>query len=245
MGDDGLFDAAVAQTYDEDHAARFDPAVLGPTVDVLVALAGGGRALELAVGTGRVALPLAERGVPVAGIECSRAMAAQLAAKPGGDRVPVAIGDMATARIDGRFTLVFLVYSTITNLLTQDQQVACFVNAAAHLEPGGHFVIETGVPPLRRLPPGTDLVAHDASETHLGIDQIDVVGQTMTCHHTYVRADGASVFRSHHRYASPAEYDLMARLAGLELAHRWSGWDRSPFTADSTSHVSVWQKPLA
>lgn len=245
MGDDGLFDETVARTYDADHASRFGPEVLGPTVDVLASLAAGGRALEFAVGTGRVALPLAERGVEVAGLEISRAMVDQMAAKPGSAAVPVVIGDMATTRVDGEFSLVFLVYSTITNLLTQDEQVACFANAAAHLRPGGSFVVEVGVPPLRRMPPGSNLVAHDASEDHIGVDEIDVITQTMTCHHAYVREGVVEVFRSHHRYAWPAEYDLMARLAGLVLVDRWAGWDRSPFTADSRSHVSVWQKPHA
>jgi SAM-dependent methyltransferase len=165
MGDDGLFDAVVAATYDEDHAARFAPGVLGPTVDVLAELAGDGRALELAVGTGRVALALSERGVDVAGIELSQGMVDQLAAKPGAERVPVTIGDMASTRVDGEFSLVLLVYSTITNLRTQAEQVACFANAAAHLQPGGRFVVEVGVPPLRRLPPGSNLLAHEASTT--------------------------------------------------------------------------------
>lgn len=245
MGGDGLFDDAVARTYDDDHVGRFAPDVLGPTVDVLAELADGGRALELAVGTGRVALPLAERGVDVAGIELSRAMVDQMAAKPGADRVPVVIGDMATARVDGPFSLVFLVYSTITNLLTQDAQAACFANAAAHLGPGGRFVVEVGVPALRRMPPGSNLVAHDASERHLGVDELDVVTQRMTCHHTYVRDGRAGVFRSEHRYAWPAELDLMARLAGMALEHRWSDWHRRPFLADSTSHISVWRTPLA
>lgn len=242
MGDDGLFDDTVARTYDEDHAARFAPEVLGSTVEVLAELANGRRALEFAVGTGRVAVPLSERGVEVTGIELSRAMVAQLAAKPGAERIPVTIGDMATTRVEGSFGVVYLVYSTITNLLTQDEQVACFANAAAHLEPGGHFVVEVGVPPLRRLPPGSNLLAHDASDRHIGVDEIDTVGQTMTCHHTYIRDGEASVFRSHHRYAWPAEYDLMARLAGLDLVERWSDWHRSPFTASSRSHISIWQK---
>jgi SAM-dependent methyltransferase len=243
MGEDGLFDAAVARTYDADHADRFAPEVLGPTVDVLASLASGGRALELAVGTGRVALALADRGVDVVGIERSRAMVHQLAAKPGSQRVPVVVGDMATTRVAGEFALVYLVYSTITNLLTQDEQVACFANAAAHLAPGGSFVVEVGVPALRQLPPGSNLVAHEASATHIGVDEIDVATQTMTCHHTYLRDGETAVFRSHHRYAFPAEYDLMARLAGLDLVHRWAGWDRSPFTSESRSHISVWQKP--
>lgn len=243
MHDDGLFDERVALTYDSDDAGMFSREVLGPTVDFLAEVAAGRRALELAIGTGRVALPLSERGVDVAGIELSRPMASQLAAKPGGDRIPVTIGDMATIRVDGGFGLVYLVYNTITNLLTQDEQVACFRNAAAHLEPGGHFVIETFVPSVRRLPPGESLVPFDVSDHHVGIDEYDVVGQRVTSHH-YTIADGrVDVFRTPHRYAWPAEYDLMARIAGLELQERWADWKRSPFTADSASHVSVWRKP--
>lgn len=240
---DGLFDSVAAATYDHDHASRFAPEVLGPTVDVLAELAGAGRALELAVGTGRVALALSDRGVDVAGIELSRAMVDRMAAKPGAERVPVAVGDMATTRVHGRFSLVFLVYSTITNLLTQEEQVACFANAAAHLEPGGCFVVETGVPQIRRLTPGSNLIAHEATDRHIGVDEIDTVAQTMTCHHTYIRPEGTSVFRSHHRYAWPTELDLMARLAGLERIARWSDWARSPFTDDSRAHITVWQKP--
>jgi SAM-dependent methyltransferase len=243
MGSDGLFDARVARTYDDDHAARFEPTVLGPTLDVLAELAEGGRALELAVGTGRVALPLTERGIDVTGIELSQAMVEQLAAKPGAERVPVIVGDMATTSVEGAFELVYLVYSTITNLLTQDEQVACFANAAAHLTAGGRFVVEVGVPSLRRLPPGTTVVAHEATADHIGVDELDVRTQRMTCHHTYVRDGEASVFRSEHRYVWPSELDLMARLAGLALEHRWSDWHRSPFTAESRSHVSVWRTP--
>ena len=245
MGEDGIFDAAVAPTYDEHHAERFDPAVLDPTVAVLAELAAGRPALELAIGTGRVALPLSRRGVPVHGIELSRAMVRELDAKPGADQIAVAIGDMATTRVDGRFGLVYLVFNTIGNLLTQDEQVACFENAAAHLEPGGHFVVEVGIPALRRLPPGQTLVAFDASPGHGGLDEIDVVNQRLISHH-YRVADGRGVvFQTPQRYAWPAEYDLMARIAGLALVHRWSDWHRSPFTADSTAHISVWRKPPA
>ncbi|UDY37654.1 class I SAM-dependent DNA methyltransferase [Dermatobacter hominis] len=243
MERDGLFDRVVASTYDEDHAERFAADVIGPTVSVLADLAAGGRALELAVGTGRVALPLVERGVEVVGIELSQAMVDEMAAKPGADRVPVVIGDMATTCVGGEFSLVYLVYSTITNLLTQDEQVACFANAAAHLAPGGRFVVEVGVPSLRRLPPGARFVGQEATDRHIGVDELDPRTQSMTCHHTYVRDGEASVFRSRHRYVWPSELDLMARLAGLELEHRWSDWHRAPFTADSASHISVWRKP--
>jgi SAM-dependent methyltransferase len=243
MDDDGVFDERVARTYDEDDAAMFAPGVLGPTVEFLAALAGDRRALEFAVGTGRVAIALRERGVDVAGIELSRAMTRRLETKPGGDRIPVTIGDMAATRVDGAFGLVYLVYNTITNLLTQDEQVACFCNAAAHLEPGGFFVIEVFIPGLRRLPPGGTVQVFDLSRNHVGVDEYDVVSQTLTSHH-YLSRDGRSeIFRSRHRYAWPAEYDLMAHIAGLELHERWSDWRRTPFTADSTAHVSVWRKP--
>jgi len=218
----------------------FDDAVLGPTIQVLTDLADGGRALEFAVGTGRVALPLGERGVDVSGIELSRDMVAEMLRKPGADRIPVAIGDMTSTRVEGTFSLVYLVYNTITNLLTQDEQVDCFANAAAHLEPGGRFVIEVGVPSLRRLPTGERFVPFDVSSEHLGFDEYDVVNQRSISHHYWIADGQVEMFDSHHRYAWPAEYDLMARLAGMSLTDRWSNWQREPFAADSTSHVSVW-----
>lgn len=240
-----MFDERVARTYDEDSAEMFSAEVLVPTVDFLAELAAGRPALELAAGTGRVALPLSARGVDVSGIELSPAMAAQMEAKPGAEHVPIAIGDMATTRVEGTFGLVYLVYNTITNLLTQDEQVACFRNAAAHLEIGGHFVIEVFVPALRRLPVGGRFVVFDVSDGHVGVDEYDVVNQTLTSHHYWISEGRAEVFDSPHRYGWPAEYDLMAHIAGLELRERWSDWRRRPFTADSTSHVSVWQKTTA
>jgi SAM-dependent methyltransferase len=241
--DDGTFDEAAAASYDQDVADRFRPEVLGPTVEVLADLAAGGRALELAIGTGRVALPLTERGVPVEGIELSRAMVAKLREKRGGDAVPVRIGDMATTAVPGDFALVYLVFSTLSNLLTQEAQVDCFANAARHLAPGGRFVVEAGLPRLRLLPPGQRFVAFDASPTHVGVDEYDVANQLLTSHHRSTHPDGIHAFTSQHRWAYPAELDLMARLAGLHLEHRWSGWDRSPYTSESTSHVSVWRLP--
>ncbi len=234
------FGGDVAARYDDDVAALFDPEVVGATVDVLAELADGGSALELAIGTGRIALPLAARGVPVTGIELSDAMVAQLRSKPGGDGIDVTIGDMATTSVEGTFGLVYLVFNTIGNLTTQDEQVACFANAAAHLAPGGCFVIEVFVPELRRLPPGERLVAFESTRGHVGVDEYDVVEQRLVSNHAF---PGRPFLRSHHRYAWPAEYDLMARLAGLERRERWADWDRSPFTADSRSHVSVWAKP--
>jgi len=237
---DGAFAGRIAAAYDDASAAMFDDAVLGPTIQVLTDLADGGRALEFAVGTGRVALPLGERGVDVSGIELSRDMVAEMLRKPGADRIPVAIGDMTSTRVEGTFSLVYLVYNTITNLLTQDEQVDCFANAAAHLEPGGRFVIEVGVPSLRRLPTGERFVPFDVSSEHLGFDEYDVVNQRSISHHYWIADGQVEMFDSHHRYAWPAEYDLMARLAGMSLTDRWSNWQREPFAADSTSHVSVW-----
>ena len=235
----------VARDYDASSAEVFAPEVLDPAVEFLARRAGGGPALELAVGTGRVALPLSARGVPVHGIELSGHMAARLREKPGGDAVPVTIGDMAgaTAPGCGGFRLVYLVYNTITNLLTQDAQVACFRNAARHLAPGGEFVVEVFVPPLRSLPPGESARPFHVGEHRVGVDTFDVVHQRLVSHHYAVRDGRGSVFRSEHRWAWPAELDLMARLAGLEPAGRWAGWDLSPFTAESTSHVSAWRLP--
>jgi len=243
-GPDGYFGEDVAERYDDGSWEMFSPEVLEPTVDLLAELARGGRALELGIGTGRVALPLAERGVEVRGIDLSQAMVAKLRQKPGGDRVPVEIGDFASTRVDGTFTLAYLVFNTINNLTTQDEQVACFRNAAAHLEQGGCFLIEVGVPQLRRLPPGETFHVFAASETHWGFDEYDVANQGLVSHHFTLR-DGQIARRSiPFRYVWPAELDLMAELAGMRLRDRWSGWQREPFTSESRKHVSVWEKPL-
>ena len=237
------FAGEVAARYDDSLGAMGSADVLEPTVELLAGLAGDGAALELAIGTGRVALPLAARGVPVSGIELSPDMVAQLRGRPGGDAIPVTIGDMVTTRLGGAFRLVYLVYNTIGNLETQDRQVACFANAAAHLEPGGCFVIEVGVPDLRRLVPGHDAVVFAHAPGYVGYDRYDdLVAQHAVSHHFVDDGSGAREFRTPFRYVWPSELDLMARLAGLALRDRWGGWDRSPFTADSTSHVSVWQK---
>lgn len=241
---DGVFDASVAPTYDADVAARFDPAWLDAEVQFLLDLAGGRPLLEFACGTGRVAVALAERGASVAGIELSRAMYAEMQRKPGAAGVDVTIGDMATTRVPGEFGVVLLVFNTITNLLTQHEQVQCFENAAAHLAQGGHFVIEVGLPDLQRLPFGERYVPFAVDDDYAGIDEYDVVNQMLTSNHLLFGDDGRhGRFRSHHRYAWPAEYDLMARIAGLELVERWGDWHRSPFSATSTAHVSVWRKP--
>ena len=233
---------ATAARYDRDVAAMFAPEVIEPTVDVLAELAAGGRALELAIGTGRIGLPLSARGVPLAGIERSPAMVDLLRRKPGGAAIEVAVGDMTTTRVDGRFRLVYLVFNTITNLLTQDEQVRCFENAAAHLERGGRFVVEDQVPALHRLPAGATEFVFERTDAHIGIDEYDVVAQRLVSHHTFIDGDRVRTSDSHHRYAWPAEYDLMARIAGLRLVERWADWHRTPFGPDSTAHVSVWQR---
>ena len=242
-GDDGYFDERVAARYDESSADMFEPEVLDPVIDFLVELAGSGRALEFGIGTGRIALPLAQRGVPVHGIELSKAMAARLRAKSGGEDIGVTIGDFATTTVDGTFSLAYLVFNTILNLTTQEAQVACFRNVAAHLEPGGCFVIEVGVPGLRLLPPGETLHAFHVSKNRWGIDEYDVANQGLTSHHFEI-VDGKVERNSiPFRYAWPSELDLMAQLAGMRLRERWSGWKREPFTSESRKHVSVWEMP--
>ncbi|MFD4372419.1 class I SAM-dependent DNA methyltransferase [Streptomyces sp. NPDC058486] len=243
-----LWTRATADRYDTEETEAFSAAVLEPTLAFLAELAGDGRALEFAIGTGRVGVPLRERGVPVAGIELSEHMAAVLRRKTDENTLPVVIGDMATTVVPGEFTLVYLVYNTITNLLTQDEQVECFRNAARHLAPGGRFVIELNVPPLRHLPPGQVAVPFDVSERHVGFDTFDLVEQILVSHHLTRDGEGDDArYRrenSRHRYAWPAELDLMARIAGLELERRVANWDETPFTQDSTKHISVWRKPL-
>ena len=243
--EDGYFGEGVAATYDESADEMFQPDVVGPTVDFLADLAGSGRALELGIGTGRIALPLAARGVEVHGIELSKAMAARLRAKPGGEEIGVTIGDFANARADGTFRLAYLVFNTIMNLTTQDAQVACFRNVAGHLEPGGRFVVEVGVPDLRRLPPGERFVVFDGREIHWGIDEYDVANQGLISHHFQVVGGSVEKSSGPFRYVWPAELDLMAELAGMHLEERWAGWTREPFTSESRQHVSVWEKPGA
>ncbi len=232
-----------AAGYDEGSASLFGPDVLGPTVELLAELAGEGAALEFAVGTGRVALPLAGRGVPVSGIELSIPMADRLRDKDDEQRIKVTVGDMATTRVDGMFRLVYLVFNTIGLLTTQDQQVACFANAAAHLEPGGHFLIEVGVPDLRLLPPGEDARVFAHAPGYVGYDRYtNLVAQQAVSHHFAAVESGIREHKTPFRYVWPSELDLMARLAGMSLRNRWAWWDRSPFTGDSRSHISVWEK---
>ena len=237
------FGNEVAAGYDQNLGTHGDPGVINATVDVLAELAGDGAALEFAIGTGRIGLPLAARGVPVSGIEFSPAMAEQLRAKDGAESVAVTIGDMATTRVDGAFRLVYLVFNTIGNLTTQAQQVACFENAAAHLEPGGCFVIEVVVPDLRRVPPGEDARVFRHAPGYVGYDRYtDFVAQQAVSHHFTVAGSGVQEARTPFRYVWPSELDLMAQLAGMTLRARWADWDRSEFTGESRSHVSVWEK---
>jgi len=236
------FGEPVAARYDESSADMFEPAVVDPVVDFLADLAGHGGALELGIGTGRIALPLAQRGIRVHGIDLSGAMVARLRAKPGAEQIDVTIGDFATTTVEGRFSVAYLVFNTIMNLTTQDGQVACFQNVAAHLEPGGCFVIEVMVPALQRLPPGETVRAFNVSATRLGFDEYDVAAQGLISHHYAVIDGKLEVLSPPFRYVWPSELDLMARLAGMTRRERWSGWKREPFTSDSTSHVSVWEK---
>jgi SAM-dependent methyltransferase len=240
---ENYFDERVATSYDAMHADEFDPAVVEPAVSFLADLAGGGAALELGVGTGRIALPLSARGVRVHGIELSPAMIAQLQAKPGADIIGVTIGDFATTKVDGSFKVAYLVRNTIANLTTQDEQVECFRNVAAHLEPGGCFVIELYIPALQRLPPGERYHPFDVTPTHVGIEEYDVATQIAYSHHYWVLDGKLEFFSAPFRYVWPSELDLMARLAGMTLRERWSNWEREPFTGESRSHVSVWEKP--
>jgi SAM-dependent methyltransferase len=242
--DEGYFGARVAARYDAASGGMFDPAVVQPAVERLAELAGTGRALEFAIGTGRIALPLAERGVPVVGIDNSEAMLARLREKPGAERVEALIGDMATTRVDGEFSLVYLVFNTIFNLTTQDGQVACFENAAAHLAGGGRFVIEARVPELQRLPLGQTVLPWRADPGGLSFYVYDIVTQRLGGQHYYLHDDGRmEASPTEMRYAWHTELDLMARIAGLTLEHRWGGWKREPFTGLSPSHVSVYVKP--
>jgi SAM-dependent methyltransferase len=236
------FGEDVAAAYDSDDGA-FAREVVERTVDFLAALAGDGAALELAIGTGRIALPLAARGPEVHGVDLSEAMIARLRAKPGGSAIPVLVGDMTTVSLARTFRLVYLVFNTIMNLTSQEEQVACFRNAAAHLEPGGSFVVEVGVPDLRRLPPGETVHPFALDDHRLGFDEYDVARQGLVSHH--FRAEGGTWRRRSvpFRYVWPSELDLMARLAGLRLRDRFAGWGREPFTSESRSHVSVWEKP--
>lgn len=243
MDDDGYFGEEVAADYDADTSGMHDDSVIAAVVDVLAGLAGDGAALEFGIGTGRIALPLARRGVAVHGIDLSRAMVARMREKLDGAEIPVTIGNFALTRIAGTFSVVYLVFNTINNLTTQDEQIACFVNAAQHLRPGGSFVIEVGVPALRLLPPGQRAVPFDVGEKHWAYDLYDCATQSMSSHYVDEDDGVARMWSIPFRYVWPAELDLMARIAGLRLADRWQDWDGTPFTHESTRHVSIWRKP--
>ena len=242
MRQDEIWDDEAAQRYDTPGTGMFAAEMLEPTVARLAELAGDGRALEFAIGTGRVAIPLAARGVPVTGIELSRPMVARLRQKADETALPVVIGDIATVRAPGEFSLVYLVYNTISNLLTQAEQVQCFRNAAAHLTRGGRFVIELTVPQLSVLAPGQDGAVFASEPGYIGVDTYDVLRQHLISHHfRFVEGRQARVSRSPHRYIWPAELDLMGELAGFELESRHADWSGAELTADSTSHVSVYR----
>ncbi len=242
MHNDGYFDEKVASTYDDD-VDSFSPEVINPVVDFLSELADGGNALEFGIGTGRIALPLAMKGIEVHGIELSNAMIAKLAEKTGGDRIPVTQGDFATTSCGGSFSLVYLIFNTIMNLTTQEQQVRCFQNAASHLDPGGSFIIEVMVPALQSLPHGETNHVFDFRDNHWGIDTYDVVSQSLRSHHLRIRNQKVELSSIPFRYVWPSELDLMARIANLKLKARWGSWKKEPFTNTSRYHVSVWEKP--
>jgi SAM-dependent methyltransferase len=236
------FGEEVAARYDDDASAMFAADVVEPVVDFLAGLAGDRPALELGIGTGRIALPLSRRGICVRGIDSSTAMVARLHAKPGGAEIPVTIGNFATTTLDETFSLAYLVFNTIENLTTQDEQVECFRNVAAHLEVGGSFVIEVGLPDLQRLPFGETVRPFTVTPTNLGFDEYDVATQRLISHHYRIEDGQLHTFSVPFRYVWPSELDLMARIAGMRLSERWGEWDRSPFTRESTKHISVWQK---
>ena len=236
------FGEHVAERYDESAADMFDPATVDPVVDFLAELASDGSALELGIGTGRIALPLAQRGIRVHGIDLSEAMVARLRAKPGADQIGVTIGDFATTTVEGRFSVAYLLFNTIENLTSQDEQVACFLNVAAHLQPGGCFVIEVGIPDLQRLPPGETVRPFAVTPERLGFDEYDIAGQGLISHHYWMDHGRLETVSMPFRYVWPAELDLMARIAGMSLRERWSGWNRESFTSESRQHVSVWEK---
>jgi len=243
MHSDGYFDEKVASTYDSDVDA-FSPQAVDPVVDFLTELAGGGSVLEFGIGTGRIALPLAMKGIEVYGIDFSNAMLAKLAEKTGGDRIVVTQGDFATASCRRTFSLVYLIFNTIMNLTSQDEQVRCFQNAALHLNPGGCFVIEVMVPALQLIPHGQTNHVFELREHHWGIDTYDVVSQCLESRHVRVRNQKVELSSTPFRYVWPSELDLMARIANLNLKARWGGWKKEPFTNTSRYHVSVWEKPL-
>jgi SAM-dependent methyltransferase len=236
------FGERIAARYETYWPEQFEPAAIEPVVNFLAGLAGDGRALELGIGTGRIALPLSRQGVRVHGIELSPAMVARLQAQPGADKIGITIGDFATTTVGGAFRLAYLVRNTITNLTSQDEQAECFRTVAAQLEPGGCFVIENYIPQLQRLPPGQTTRVFSATPAHLGFEQYDIAAQIAVSHHYWVIDGQLETLSTPHRYLWPSELDLMAKIAELTLRERWSNWNHEPFTSDSTMHISVWEK---
>jgi SAM-dependent methyltransferase len=243
MSDESTSFDPVAPFYDQSRGPEFEEATIAAAVEVLAELAGAGRALELGIGTGRIALPLVARGVQVTGIDASQGMVDQLRAKPGGANIPVVIGDFGATVPEGPFALAYVVYNTLSNLLTQEKQVACFENVASQLEPGGKFLIEIFVPHLERIGQGNNVQVFDHDAGRLSFDVVDVLRQRLTSHHYRFEGGQSGHFASEHRYVWPAEMDLMARIAGLRLLHRWADWRREPFSETSVSHITVYQKP--
>jgi Methyltransferase domain len=237
-----FFDDDVADTYDEEVTGEFTPEDIESAVSFLNDLAPLGSALELGIGTGRISLPLSERGMHVEGIDLSAAMVNRMMQKPGGDEIRVVLGDFSTTVMDRSFDVVFLVFNTIMNVTSQPGQVACFANAAAHLEAGGCFVVEVMIPDLRRLPPGDVIRPYTVQDEALSFDEYDVVNQGLVSHHYRVKGDSLELHSIPFRYVWPAELDLMATMAGMALRNRWSGWNHEPFTSESAKHVSVWEK---
>jgi SAM-dependent methyltransferase len=237
------FDERIAKSYEEKWPELFESSLIDATVNFLAGLADFGGALEFGIGTGRIALPLAERGERVHGVDLSPAMVEELKAKPGSDRVEVTVGDFATTDVGERFKLVYLIRNTITNLTTQGEQVACFRNAALHLQPGGCFVVEVYVPHLRRLPPGERVHPFSVTSRHLGFEEYDFATQIAYSHHYWIADGQVETFSAPFRYVWPSELDLMAQIAGMTLRERWADWNREPFTNESMSHVSIWEKP--
>ncbi len=237
-----LFTGRVAEGYDRGSPEMWDPALLSATSAFLADAARGGRALEFGIGTGRVALPLSERGTEVWGIDISADMLVQLHRKRGADAIVTTVGDFATTVVPGEFSLVYVVYNTLGNLLEQREQVEAFRNAARHLRPTGRFVVELWVPDLRRFPPGALAVPFDVTPGHVGLDTLDTATQRGVSHHYVMSGATVGRFDSPFRYAWPSELDLMAEMAGMQLCERWADWDRSPFTSDSPKHVSVWER---
>lgn len=236
------FGEEVAKDYDADTSEEFKPAVIDSVVSFLADLAAGGSALKFGIGTGRVAVPLRRRGVEVEGIDLSSSMVERMRIKPGGADIRVVIGDFASTSMDRTFDLVFLVFNTIMNLTIQEDQVACFANAAAHLRPGGRFVVEVMIPDLRRLPPGETIRPFKVQPGALGFDEYDVANQGLISHHYRTHGGEIEVHSIPFRYVWPSELDLMATMAGMRLCERWSGWTREPFVGESIKHISVWEK---